>query len=163
MPNVKDVDKRKYNLDEVFTALKDKDAENLRCLYAEYSARMRHSGAQIWVIGSVFIPLSLSGIILGISDPCHTIPVAGFSAFLVWAWYFISARIDTALERDLAICAVIETTILKLEQPLIRRGLNELVVPIEKKREIRLRHVRLAVPIAVTVGWLLVAILSLVI
>lgn len=161
--NQPDKTKLKYNLDNVHKELKGQGAENLRCLYSEYSERMRHSGAQIWLIGSVFIPLSLSGVVLSLSNPVHTLAIAGFSIFLIWVWYLISARIRTALDRDFAICAAIETAMLNLERPLTRVGLNELIVPLDKKKQMRLRHIRLGIAVFISAGWSIVAVVSFVI
>jgi hypothetical protein len=153
----------KFNLDEVLKALKDQDPENLRCLYTEYSQRMRYSGAEIWHIGSVFIPLSLSGVVLGLGDPKRTVAVALSSIFLIWIWYLMSVRLDTILSRDLAICGAIETMMLKTERPMTERGLNEIIKPLKEKREVRLRQSRLAIPVLISVGWLAIITASLLI
>ncbi len=155
---MKDEKKPEYNLDRILKVLKDKDSEVLRCLYVEYSQRMRHNGAQIWLIGSVFIPLSLSGIVLGFSDRYRTLALALSSSLLIWLWYFISQRIRTDLDHDLAICAAIETTLLKPERPYTKRGIDESIEVLGKKTGISLRYLRLIIPLAITIAWSLITI-----
>jgi len=153
----------KYDLDQVRKALEgqDQNTENLRCLYTEYSARMRNRGAQIWIIGSVFIPLSISGVALGLTDIRHILAVALFSIALIWTWFFISLALRNGFERALAICATIETVMLKGQLPLSRRGLDDLIVSLQKEKGVRLRHIRLAIPFVITVMWLLAVISSM--
>jgi hypothetical protein len=151
----------KYDLDQVRKALEGQDTENLRCLYTEYSARMRNRGAQIWIIGSVFIPLSISGVALGLTGIRHILAVAFFSIALIWTWFFISLALRNGFERALVICATIETVMLNRQLPLSRRGLDDLIVPLQKEKGVRLRHIRLVISFAITVMWLLVVILSI--
>ena len=150
----------KYDLDQVRKA-EGQDAENLRCLYTEYSARMRNRGTHIWIIGSVFIPLSISGVALDLTDIRHILAVAFFSIALIWTWFFISLALRNGFERALAICATIETVMLNRQLPLSRRGLDDLIVPLQKGKGVRLRHIRLAIPFVITVMWLLAVILSM--
>ena len=152
----------RYNLEPLLEKLKGQAAETLRCLYEEHSERMRHSGSHIWIIGSVFIPLSLSGIVLDLTNSYRAISVACFSIFLIWTWYLISARIRDALDRDLAVCAAIETILLDLEARSAENGLAGLVIALRKRRAPHLYRIRLAIPLAITMGWLIVAGLSFV-
>jgi hypothetical protein len=111
----------KYETDDVLAAVKNKDADMLQSLYSEYSTRMRYGGGMIWQIGSIFIPLSLSGIVLGLDDFLRVLAVGSFSVFLIWTWYFISVAIDNALERDLAI-RFDRDCLLNLEKKPLKRG-----------------------------------------
>jgi hypothetical protein len=150
----------KYETEKVLAAIKNKKADTLQNLHSEYSARMRYGGAMIWQIGSIFIPLSLSGIILGLDNFPRVLAVGCFSVFLIWVWYFLSETIDNSLERDLAICGAIETALLSLEEKPLKRGLNDLIKQSDKIKVLRLRTIRLLLPILITLGWVGVVVLA---
>jgi hypothetical protein len=158
--NNKEKNRTKYELAKVRKAVEGHDSEDLRCLYTEYSARMRTRGTQIWNIGAVFIPLSISGIAFLNDDPNRTLAVAVFSTLMIWIWFTLSTALRDGFEQARVICATLETVILNVETPLCRKGLEELIVHPQRRVWPRLRHIRLAIPIVITAIWLIVVVLS---
>jgi MFS family permease len=138
-------------------------SETLRCLYAEYSERMRNRGAHIWIIGAVFIPLSFAGIVTGIDNPWQTAFIAVFSAGVIWAWVLISESMRVAYERHRAVCEILESAMLKQELSLDGKTLSDLLEPLHKERWPRLHIIRPGIAVVVTVMWVLVAVASFVI
>jgi hypothetical protein len=158
-------DKVPYSM--LVKTLQEKPHQDLLSLHADYSERMRLSGAQIWIIGSIFIPLSLSGIALGIEDPYQTLVIGIFSLVLVWVWYLISFVLRDALERDYRVLAAIETVVLDLEPPLLKYGLGEMVEIKHTKwysrllaKVLSMRRIRLGIPMLVTLVWIIVVVIS---
>lgn len=148
-------------LEDLYNELKGQDPKTLAILYNEYSTRMRHSGSHIWIVGSVFIPLSLSGIAIGLDNPFQTMGIAAFSIFLIWIWYSLSHRMRSLLERDLRICAVIEKVMLNSEKKMEKLGLPELmIVQSSRKRGKGLRKIRLIIPVGISIGWIIVSVIS---
>jgi hypothetical protein len=114
-----------YNFDEeVRKALdgQEQEPDNLRCLYTEYSARMRNKGAHIWIIGAFLMTISVSGIaVLDFEkSPEQTVVVAIPCILLALTWLLISEALRARLNRDRAICDTIEAIMLKRELPLSR-------------------------------------------
>ena len=163
MSNTTEIQNKYDDLKEVFTIIRNQEPENLRCLYDEHSARMRHSGSQIWIIGTIFIRLSLSGMIFGLNDPTRVIPVAVFSIILIWIWYYISKAIRVSLDKDLAVCAALETVLLNRGIPMVRSGLSELVGMKYKFRGFSLWRIRYMIALLVTLVWITLAFVSLLI
>ncbi len=147
----------KIDLRKFCEEVKDKDPELLGELYNEYSSRMKHDGTMIWQIGSIFIPLSLSGIVLGLDDYFRTFAVGIFSILLIWTWYFISDAIGYSLMRNLSVCGAIEAFLLKLEEPESNSIYK--LIPRDKKIP-HLSDIRLMITILITLGWVGVAFLS---
>lgn len=164
----------KVSPDAVLASLRSQDPESLRCFYTEYSERMRHTGAQVWLTGSVFIPLSLAGVIVTFKTPGQTFAVAVFSILLIWIWYLISVVPRHTLDRDLAISVILEAAMLHLEGDLAdhgvlataklleeKKGMEKVVERILKDSPVPLWFVRLGIPMAITIGWLAGAIVSI--
>lgn len=139
------------------TALKKKDRHTLETLLVIYSERLLHHSNQLWSIGAVFIPLSLSGVALGLGSPTQTMLVGAFSITLIWIWYLISLNLRDAIDQTYIICGSIETVLLSLNPPQVKRGLYELI---PRKSLTRLKNVRSFIPIIVTFGWLVVIMFS---
>jgi hypothetical protein len=57
--NLTSGNKYQHDFLQLCKILEGGDPDTLRCLYKEYSTRRRHRGAQIWTIGTIFIPLSV--------------------------------------------------------------------------------------------------------
>lgn len=144
-------------LPELKRALAEKNDEILLSLLSQYSEKWRHYSDQIWSTGSVFIPLSLSGVALGIDDFYRTIAVALFSILLIWIWYSISSKLRKLIDRSLCVYAHIESSVLKLKQPCLEHGIDELI---PKSKDMPIRKVRRLIPIGVSLAWALIVALS---
>lgn len=147
------------NLSELRSTLERQDPKVLLALLSQYSERWHHNSTQIWSTGSIFVPLSLSGIALGFDDRYRTVAVALFSIVLIWIWYFISERLRRIIDRNWQVYATIETVLLKLDPPRLNYGLDELI-PRQRQREFHLRRVRFFIPVVITIAWLFAVILS---
>jgi hypothetical protein len=147
------------DLSELLRVLKGKPKEILLPLLSEYANRWRHHGNQIWSTGAVFIPLSLSGVALGVGDPYRTLAVAIFSIILIWLWYAISLRLRADMEQNWQVYAAIESTLLKIVPPLRERGIEELLAS-KKQTRLKIKRIRLLVPLIITVAWLFTVILA---
>jgi hypothetical protein len=145
---------------QIVAALQKKDPHVLETLLSTYSGRLLHHSNQLWSIGAVFIPLSLSGIAFGLSNPINTIMVGGFSIILIWIWYFISVNLRALIDQTYQIIGSLESVLLNLNPPCYKSGLDELV-PSKGLRY--LKFVRLSIPLIVTIGWTVVIIFSLII
>jgi hypothetical protein len=141
-------------------ALIDKDPQILQTLLSIYSDRLLHHSGQLWAIGSVLIPLSLSGIAFGLNSPIQTLFIGAFSITLIWIWYVFTVNIRKLIDQTYKICGSIESTLLDLDPPLVKTGLEELN---PEKGHNHLKTIRLFIPIIVTFGWLVVIILSFII
>ena len=137
----------------------DKDETVLLALLSEYAGRWRHSNNQMWSIGAVFIPLSLSGIVLGLDDKYKTLGIALFSIVLIWIWYLTSAGLRSLIDSDWKVYAAVESALLKLNPPRLKRGVGE-IVENDVKKSVSLRKVRLLIPIVITIAWIFTVILS---
>jgi len=134
--------------------LEGREPEDLRCLYTEYSMRRRNRGAHIWIIAAVFIPLSISGAAaLDSEQPGRTIAMAIASILLILAWVLFSKVLRDRCNSALAVCAALETTMLKRETPFNGRGLEEL----PRGDCLTLRCLRHAFAALITTGWILLA------
>ena len=142
--------------------LADKEPEILLPLLSEYANRWRHSSNQIWSTGAVFIPLSLSGVIFGFGDPYRTLGIAIFSIILIWIWYSISLKLRSLINRNWQVYAAIESTLLKLDPPLLRQGLDDLL-PRKTSKYTSIRKVRFLIPLIISIAWISTVILSFVI
>lgn len=111
----------------------------LRALYAEYTAKARHTGSLVWVIGAVFIPLSLSGLALTlqIEGLIARVAVTCLSATLILLWLFISEVLHARFKRDATIRAVVESHMVGRADSPFTRGLEDLVpirLPVRRAR-----------------------------
>jgi hypothetical protein len=138
------------------------DKETLRCLYAEYSERMRNRGAHVWITGAVFIPLSFAGIVAGIDNPWQTTLIAVLSIFLIWIWTYASKSMRVALERHRTVCGILESAMLKQEFSPEGITLSDLLEPLHEKTWPKLRSVRLGITWFVTGMWVAAMIISFV-
>jgi hypothetical protein len=141
-------------------ALIEKDPQILQALLSIYSERLLHHSNQLWAIGSVLIPLSLSGIAFGLNNPIQTLFIGMFSIALIWIWYTFTVNIRKLIDQTYQICGSLESVLLGLDPPLTKMGLEELN---PEKGHNQLRTIRLSIPIIVTFGWLVVIILSFII
>jgi hypothetical protein len=146
---------------ELLKTLEGKDTDVLLPLLSEYAERWRHSNNQMWSTGAVFIPLSLSGVALGVGDKYRTLFIAIFSVILIWIWYLITARLRSLIDNDWQVYAAIESTILKLNPPYLKRGLGEIVLS-QTKKPASIRRIRLLIPMIVTGAWIVTGTLSLI-
>ena len=147
------------DLSELLGVLRGKPKEILLPLLSEYASRWRHHGNQIWSTGAVFIPLSLSGVALGVGDPYRTLAVAIFSIILIWLWYAISMRLRADIERNWQVYAAIESTILKIEPPLRKLGIDELV-PSKRQTRLKIKAIRFFIPLIITIAWCFTVVLA---
>ena len=145
---------------ELEKALEGQNLELLLTLLDEYGQRWKHSATQIWSIGVIFIPLSLSGVVVPHGSPAHTFGIAFFSIVLIWIWYWISQSIRSRLDQDWAVYAAIESVLLKLDPPRLNRGLVELVP--RKGYLFSVRKPRIVIAVVITFAWLLLVISALV-
>lgn len=143
-------------LPELRAALKGQPRELLIALHAEYGERWKHDSNQIWTIGLVFIPLSLSGIAVAPLGSWQTIAIAIFSSILIWIWYGISQGLRARLDQEWAVYSVLESELLALEPPRFRYGLAELV-PASSTTFLSLRRLRLIIATTITAAWMIVA------
>lgn len=137
-------------------ALEGQDPDLLLALLSEYGERWKHSANQIWSIGVIFIPLSLSGIVVVLGRSARTLGIAIFSTVLIWIWYCISQSIRSRYEQDWAVYAAIESALLKLDPPRLSRGLVELVP--RTGFWLSVRRLRVMIAVAITLAWLLLTI-----
>ena len=145
---------------QIIAVLKKVDHQTLLSLLSIYSEKILHNSNQLWAIGAVFIPLSLSGIAIGLNSLMQTILIGSFSIILIWIWYFISMNLRDAIDQTYKICGSIETVLLKFDPPRNNMGLYELI---PSNRLKRLKVIRLFIPIIVTIGWLVVITISIII
>src|SRR5437763_1771107 len=128
-------------------ALIEKDPQILQTLLSIYSDRLLHHSNQLWAIGSVLIPLSLSGIAFGLNSPIQTLFIGAFSITLIWIWYVFTVNIRKLIDQTYQVCGSIESVLLNLDPPLTKAGLEELN---PEKSHNYLRTIRLFIPIIVT-------------
>lgn len=140
-------------------ALEGQDPDLLLVLLSEYGLRWKHSASQIWSIGVIFIPLSLSGVVVVLGGTVRTLGIALFSAVLIWIWYWISQSIRSRLDQDWAVYATLESILLKLDPPRLKRGLVELVP--RTGYFFSVRRLRLLIAITITLAWLLFTMIAL--
>lgn len=141
-------------------ALEGQDSDLLLALLDEYGQRWKHSATQIWSIGVIFIPLSLSGVVVPFGSPIRTSGIAFFSIVLIWIWYWISQSIRSRLDQDWTVYAAIESILLKLDPLRLNRGLVELVP--RTGYLFSVRKLRILIAITITLAWLLLTISMLV-
>jgi hypothetical protein len=144
------------DLPELRAVIKDKPRELLLALHTEYGERWKHDSNQIWTIGLVFIPLSLSGIAVSSRGAWQTVAIAVFSSLLIWIWYWISQRLRARLDQEWAVYSALESELLGLEPPRLMHGLTELVQA-DSVTLFSLRRLRLVIAITITAAWLIVA------
>jgi hypothetical protein len=145
---------------QIIDALQKKDPHMLETLLSIYSVRLLHHSNQLWSIGAVFIPLSLSGVVFGLNNPVNTLLVGVFSIILIWIWYLISVNLRALIDQTYRIIGSLESVLLNLNPPCYKSGLDELV---PSKGLSHLKFVRLMIPIIVTIGWITVIIVSFII
>jgi hypothetical protein len=136
--------------------LGEQEALLLLALLDEYGQRWRHSATQIWSIGVIFIPLSLSGVVITTGNTIRSYGIAVFSVVLIWIWYWISQSIRSRLDQDWSVYAAIESSLLKLEPPRLKRGLVELAP--RTNYLFSIRKLRLMIAIVITLAWLLLTV-----
>lgn len=147
---------------ELLKIFAEKDESVLLALLSEYAARWRHSDNQMWSIGAVFIPLSISGVAFGFGDKYRTLGIAVFSIFLIWIWSVISSALRSWIGLDWKMYAAVETTILKLNPPRLKAGVAEIARPsIEKS--LAVRKISWVIPIWITIAWIFTAALAFVV
>jgi hypothetical protein len=146
-------------LTQLKNILEGQEHDLLLALLNEYGQRWKHSGNQIWSIGVIFIPLSLSGIVVAPGGVGRTCAIAFFSAVLIWIWYWIGQSLRSRLDQDWAVYAAIESVLLKLDPPRLNHGLTDLVPRVGFA--IPIRRLRLVIAITITAAWLLVTISTL--
>jgi hypothetical protein len=141
-------------------SLEGQDPALLLALLNEYGQRWKHSSNQIWSIGVIFIPLSLSGVVVAPGNPARTLGLALFSIILIWIWYWISQSLRSRLDQDWVVYAALESSLLKLDPPKLTRGLAELVP--RNSYFFSVRKLRVLIAIAITLAWLVLTISTLV-
>ena len=146
---------------ELLKIFAEKDEAVLLALLSEYAARWRHSDNQMWSIGAVFIPLSISGVAFGFGDKYRTLGIAIFSIMLIWIWYMISSALRSWIDLDWKMYAAVETTILKLNPPRLKAGVSEVAKPSTEK-SFAVRNVSWLIPIWITIAWIFMATLAFV-
>lgn len=146
---------------DLLKIFENKDEAILLALLSEYGERWRHSNNQMWSIGAVFIPLSLSGIVLGLDDKYKTLGVAIFSIILIWIWYRISAGLRSLIDSDWKVYSAIESELLKINPPPLKRDVSEIAAK-DITKSVSLRKIRLLIPVVITIAWLATIVLSFV-
>jgi hypothetical protein len=144
---------------ELLKIFAEKDEAVLLALLSEYAKRWRHSDNQIWSVGAVFIPLSISGVAFGFGDKYRTLGIAIFSTFLIWIWYMISSALRSWIDLGWKMYAAVETTILKLNPPRLKAGVSE-VAKLGTEKTISVRSVSWLIPTLITIGWIFITILA---
>lgn len=139
-------------------ALECKDREILLALLESYATDLRHYSTQIWTIGAVIIPLSLSGVVIALDDPIKTCLIALFSVMLIWIWYFLSVRLRVIVDRSMLIYVAIESQLLELGKDNQSVSLY-MIAPLSKGR-LSLRTTRLLVVVAVTFVWIVATVVD---
>lgn len=154
------------NLNDLLKKLKNLDRDILIAIHSEFGDRWKHTGNQIWTIGSIFIPLSLSGIALGLDNFYRTCAVALFSITLIWIWYLISLALRKTVDSNWMSFSLLEFALLDLTPPITKYGIDDLInkiVPSSQKVKISVRKLRIVIALTITLIWLLAVILSLLI
>ena len=128
-------------------------------LLSEYAQRWRHNSNQIWSIGSVFIPLSMSGAVITFTSDIQAIMVAIFSIALIWIWYLISRDLRSTIDLNWKVYAEVESALLKIKLPRGKYGLTE-YVPSKRIRP-SFKTVRLFIPILITVAWIVIVVYTI--
>lgn len=86
--------------------------------YKIYVDRMFTMDDLTWKIGSIFIPLSLSGVVVGFNEPLRLIFIGAFSIALIWTWFLFFYRNN----RYYVINFIVTTTI---EDILVKKNITE--------------------------------------
>ena len=140
-------------LTPVEQALHNRDKDVLLDLLSRYSDEWKHHSNQIWSTGSIFIPLSLSGVAFISNDLLRNIAIALFSIILIWIWYIISSTFRNLLDRAWRVYAALESALLHLDPPYLSYGISE-VIP--RKKSISSRNIRLIIALVITMSWILI-------
>ena len=154
---------RNEELEWVAARLSGLGAHELTALLSEYSSRWRFYSGLIWSTASIFLPLSLSGIALGIDDAPRTLVIAGFSMMLIWTWFWLSNTLRRLVYRQWEAYLSIERELTTSEEGshpnlrgLDRLGPNDAVSPYGS-----LSVIRIAIPFFVSAGWLVASVAAL--
>jgi hypothetical protein len=108
-------------------------------------------------IGSIFIPLSLSGTPFVFQDQFQTIAIALSSITLIRIRFFISNRLSQLTERDRKVYGLIEAVLLK-RKILESKGIAEMFEN-EKVKSNSIQRLRQSIALVITVVWLAVLVL----
>jgi hypothetical protein len=144
---------------ELRAALNGQPREILLPLHVEYGQRWKHDSNQIWAIGLVFIPLSLSGIAVPSENVRQTVAIAVFSTILIWIWYLISQSLRARLDQEWAVYSALESELLNLDPPKLNHGLTEFVPP-SSFTLLSLRRLRLVIAVWITIAWVAIIVLA---
>ncbi len=134
------------------------DQDIMLSLLSCYSEEWRHFSEQIWLIGTIFIPLSLSGVAFIGSDPRKTFGIAFFSIILIWTWYFLTVRLRVILDKSQRTYFALEDRLLKMGSSLPSTEFRK-ITTLPKSR-LSMRNLRRIIAFAVTIAWILIIIIT---
>ena len=130
-------------------------------IYAIFSQRLTHVVDVQWKLASIFIPLSLSGVIFLNEDQRSVIFVGTFSILLIWIWYMFERRNQRSILRQQTMLAAIESIVAEHDQAMFGRGFS---IP-DRFRGKKIGHTMLfrIIVYSITVAWIITIVLSLVV
>ncbi|MCA9986538.1 MAG: hypothetical protein KDE59_19655 [Anaerolineales bacterium] len=129
-------------------------------IYAIFSQRLTHVVDVQWKLASIFIPLSLSGVIFLNEDQRSVIFVGTFSILLIWIWYMFERRNQRSILRQQTMLAAIESIVAEHDQAMFGRGFS---IP-DRFRAKKIGHTMLfrIIVYSITVAWIITIVFSLV-
>lgn len=128
-------------------------------IYAIFSQRLTHVIDVQWKLASIFIPLSLSGVIFLNEDQRPVIFVGLFSILLIWIWYLFERRNQRSILRQLTMLAAIESIIADHNPTRFGRGFS---IP-DRLRAKKIGHTLLfrIIVYSITFAWIVTIVFSL--
>jgi len=129
-------------------------------IYAIFSQRLTHVIDVQWKLASIFIPLSLSGVIFLNEDQRPVIFVGLFSILLIWIWYMFERRTQRSILRQQTMLAAIESIVAEHDPAKFGRGFS---IP-DRFRAKKIGHTMLfrIIVFSITFAWVITMVFSLI-
>lgn len=130
-------------------------------IYAIFSQRLTHVIDVQWKLASIFIPLSLSGVIFLNEDQRPVIFVGLFSVLLIWIWYMFERRNQRSILRQQTMLTAIESIIAEHDPAKFGRGFS---IP-DRLRAKKIGHTLLfrIIVYSITLAWIITIVFSLIV
>jgi len=129
-------------------------------IYAIFSQRLTHVIDVQWKLASIFILLSLSGVIFLNEDQRPVIFVGLFSILLIWIWYMFERRTQRSILRQQTMLAAIESIVAEHDPAKFGRGFS---IP-DRFRAKKIGHTMLfrIIVFSITFAWVITMVFSLI-
>lgn len=112
------------DLDDLKSELSHLSRDNLFNIYAIFSQRLMHGVDVQWRLASIFIPLSLSGVVFLNGEQQLVIFVGLFSILLIWIWYLFERRNQRSLLRQQTMLVALESLLAQHDADRFGRGFS---------------------------------------